>query len=50
MADAASRKELKEIRRQNGNNICCECGKLNPQWISGKYFYFVGFRVFLFCS
>jgi len=37
MADAASRKKLKEIRSQNGNNICCECGKLNPQWISVTY-------------
>ena len=32
MADAASRKRLKEIRSQCGNNICVECGKLNPQW------------------
>ena len=38
MADAASRKRLKEIRSQNGNNVCCECGKLNPQWVLGdKY-------------
>ena len=32
MADATSRKRLKEIRSQCGNNICVECGKLNPQW------------------
>ena len=32
MADATSRKKLKEIRSQCGNNICVECGKLNPQW------------------
>merc|ERR1712179_70180 len=37
MADAASRKKLKEVRSQNGNNICVECGKLNPQWISVTY-------------
>jgi len=37
MADAASRKRLKEIRSQNGNNICVECDKLNPQWISVTY-------------
>jgi len=37
MADATSRKRLKEIRSQCGNNICVECGKLNPQWISVTY-------------
>ena len=45
MADAASRKKLKEIRSQNGNNICCECGKLNPQWISGTHFCTFGSRL-----
>jgi len=46
MADAASRKRLKEIRAQNGNNVCCECGKLNPQWVKGQIlinYYFLKF-------
>ena len=38
MADAASRKRLKEIRSQCGNNICVECGKLNPQWERIQFF------------
>lgn len=37
MADANSRRQLKEIRSQSGNNLCCECGKLNPQWVSVTY-------------
>merc|ERR1712212_1038131 len=37
MADASSRKRLKEVRSQNGNNMCVECGKLNPQWVSLTY-------------
>ena len=37
MADATSRRQLKEIRAQNGNNLCSECGKLNPQWVSVTY-------------
>lgn len=37
MADAVSRRQLKEIRQQSGNNLCAECGKLNPQWVSITY-------------
>jgi ADP-ribosylation factor GTPase-activating protein 1 len=37
MADAVSRRQLKEIRTKSGNNICFECSKINPQWVSVTY-------------
>ena len=47
MADATSRKKLKEIRSQCGNNICVECGKLNPQWERIAFYYATILEMFL---
>ena len=35
MADATARRQLKEIRAQNGNNLCCE--NKDTKSINSKY-------------